>query len=91
MLGCTAFCPINCRAPQTIALENYNCGEALSELEMQCGADLLMRSAVWLTIKESRVSFAIEHEEKWSMTRRYLSEDTPISQHTQRTWVGSSR
>jgi len=37
---------------------------ALNELEVEYGADLLVRSAVWLTIKESRASFAIEHEEK---------------------------
>ena len=31
---------------------------------MEFGADLLQRSAIWLTIKESRASFAIEHEEQ---------------------------
>jgi Fic/DOC family len=45
-------------------VEDYDCARALDELEVAYGADLLMRSAVWLTIKESRASFAIEHEEK---------------------------
>ncbi|MDO8953500.1 MAG: Fic family protein [Gammaproteobacteria bacterium] len=44
--------------------ENYNFKDRLHELEAEFGADILMRSAVWLTVKESRASFAIEHEEK---------------------------
>lgn len=45
-------------------LERYDCAQALASLEVRFGADVLMRSAVWLSIKESRASFAIEHEEK---------------------------
>lgn len=37
--------------------------ERISRLEGQFSAELVLRSAVWLTIKESRASFAIEHEE----------------------------
>ena len=36
----------------------------MADLETEFGADVLQRSAVWLTIKESRASFAIEHEEQ---------------------------
>jgi hypothetical protein len=64
MPGSPGFCPIVYRSPQVAALEDYDCAKALNELELEYGADLLMRSAVWLTIKESRASFAIEHEEK---------------------------
>ena len=64
MPGNPAFCPLVYRSPKVQALENYDCANALNALEVEYGADLLMRSAVWLTIKESRASFAIEHEEK---------------------------
>lgn len=58
------FCPIVYRSPQVESIQAYDCARALNDLEVEFGADLLMRSAVWLTIKESRASFAIEHEEK---------------------------
>ena len=64
MPGNPDFCPIVYRNKQVKAVEGYDCAKALKELEVEYGADLLMRSAVWLTIKESRASFAIEHEEK---------------------------
>ncbi|NOJ99311.1 hypothetical protein HMI51_41295, partial [Corallococcus coralloides] len=44
--------------------ELYAFAEHLAALETEFGADILQRSAVWLTIKESRASFAIEHEEQ---------------------------
>jgi Fic/DOC family len=37
--------------------------ERIERLEGQFSAQLILRSAVWLTIKESRASFAIEHED----------------------------
>lgn len=64
MPGNSCFCPIVYRSPQVEAMERYDCAAALNELEVEYGADLLVRSAVWLTIRESRASFAIEHEEK---------------------------
>lgn len=64
MPGNPGFCPIVYRNRQVEAVEAYDCAKALKELEVEYGADLLMRSAVWLTNKESRASFAIEHEEK---------------------------
>jgi hypothetical protein len=42
--------------------EQYDCAQHLADLEVEFGADVLQRSVVWLTIKESRASFAIEHE-----------------------------
>ena len=33
-------------------------------MKIEFGADLLRRSAVWLPVKESRASFASEHEEQ---------------------------
>lgn len=58
------FCPIVYRSGSVRTVEQYDCARALNELEIEFGAELLSRSAVWLTIKESRASFAIEHEEK---------------------------
>jgi hypothetical protein len=62
--GTRDFCPTIRRTDAVRALERYNCAAALDFLEVEYGADILMRSAVWLSIKESRASFAIEHEEK---------------------------
>jgi len=62
--GTRDFCPTVRRTEAVRKLEEYDCGAALEALEVQFGADILMRSAVWLSIKESRASFAIENEEK---------------------------
>lgn len=64
MPGTREFCPVIFRSPAVNSIADYDCTKALHELEIVFGADLLLRSAVWLTIKESRASFAIEHEEK---------------------------
>ena len=57
------FCPIVYRTDKAAAAESYDCAKALQDLEVEYGANFLMRSAVWLSIKESRASFAIEHEQ----------------------------
>ena len=54
--------------------EQYDCAQHLADLEAEFGADVLQRSVVWLTIKESRASFAIEHEEQHlDRVRRFAS------------------
>lgn len=63
LIGSPAFCPTVRRTPGVKIFEEYDCLAALTELEAEFGVDILMRSAVWLTIKESRASFAIEREE----------------------------
>ena len=62
--GTRDFCPTIRRTDAVRDIERYDCAAALESLEVEFGADVLMRSAVWLSIKESRASFAIEHEEK---------------------------
>lgn len=62
--GTRDYCPMVSRTRQVRLAESFNIEESLHELETDFGTELLMRSAVWLTIKESRASFAIEHEEK---------------------------
>lgn len=56
------YCPIVLRTQKVREAEQYDCAQRLMQLEAEFGADILQRSAVWLTIKESRASFAIEHE-----------------------------
>lgn len=58
------FCPTVRRTKAIIEAASYDCAKQLNALQAQYGTDVLMRSAVWLTIKESRASFLIEHEEK---------------------------
>ncbi|SCV01500.1 conserved hypothetical protein [Cupriavidus necator] len=57
------FCPLVRRTPQVRAAQDYDCAARLDELNAEFGGNVLMRSAVWLTIKESKSSFAIEHEQ----------------------------
>jgi len=61
--GTREFCPLVRRTAGVMAAEQYDCIARLDELNAEFGHDVLMRSAVWLTIKESRASFAIEHEQ----------------------------
>ena len=62
--GTRDFCPIVMRTDAVKEGEAYDCGAALRRLEVQFGAELLLRSANWLSHKESRASFLIEHEEQ---------------------------
>jgi hypothetical protein len=60
--GSRHYCPTVLRTARVHQAEQYDCTQHLANLEVEFGADFLQRSAVWLTIKESRASFAIEHE-----------------------------
>lgn len=62
--GSRAYCPLVLRTARVQQAEQYSCAQHLKDLEAEFGSDVLQRSAVWLTIKESRASFAIEHEEQ---------------------------
>lgn len=60
--GTAAFCPL---VRRTAAVQDGLCFDpavALTELGRTFGADVLMRTASWLTFKESRASFLIEKE-----------------------------
>ncbi|TCL07006.1 Fic/DOC family protein [Sodalis ligni] len=60
--GTASFCPLIRR---TTALQNaldFDLAAALAEFDKAFGADLLMRTAGWLTFNESRASFLIEKE-----------------------------
>lgn len=63
LLGTAGFNPqvhLTADTRRALALDVH---ERIARLEGQFSAELVLRSAVWLTIKESRASFAIEHEE----------------------------
>ena len=60
--GTPSYCPLVLRTARVRAAEQYDCARQRGEMETEFGANMLHRSAVWLTIKESRASFAIEHE-----------------------------
>lgn len=63
LLGVREFCPQVQRTPDLDRALTLDVRERIARLENQFSADLVMRSAVWLSIKESRASFAIEHEQ----------------------------
>ncbi len=72
--GTPDYCPLVLRTARVRQAEQYDCAQHLADLEGEFGADLLLRSAVWLTVKESRASFAIEHEAQHvDRVRRFAS------------------
>lgn len=72
--GTRNYCPLVSRTARVRQAEQYDCAQRLADLEAEFGADVLLRSAVWLTVKESRASFAIEHEEQHvDRVRRFAS------------------
>ncbi|HSV81894.1 MAG TPA: Fic family protein [Ramlibacter sp.] len=62
MPGTPAFCPIVRKTPQMLKSMELDVVALLAELGREFGEDLLMKSAVWMTQRESRSSFAIEGE-----------------------------
>ena len=72
--GSVAYCPIIRRTEALRQAEIYDIQEQITVLEKDFGVDLILRSAVWLTIKESRASFQIEREhEKEDRVRRFAA------------------
>ncbi|MCL7945127.1 Fic family protein [Marinobacter sp. ATCH36] len=60
--GTPEFCPLVRRTPLLAEARQYAIADRLAAMEGEFGPDIVRRSAVWLTIKESRASFVIEHE-----------------------------
>jgi fido (protein-threonine AMPylation protein) len=63
LLGSADFSPQVHLTPDTERALTLDVRERLARLEGQFSAELVLRSAMWLAVKESRASFAIEHEE----------------------------
>lgn len=61
--GVPRFCPLVRRTEAVQEALQFDLDAALRELNQIFGADILMRTASWLTFKESRASFLIEKEE----------------------------
>lgn len=74
MPGSPSYCPTVRRTPKLIGYEEYDCHQQLEDLKSDFGEDVLARGAVWLTVKESRASFQIEHEDSRSdRVRRFAA------------------
>jgi hypothetical protein len=61
--GTPAYCPMVRKTTRTVRAMSFDCRGQFDNLEKEVGAQLLKRSAVWLTLKESKASFAIENEQ----------------------------
>lgn len=62
MPGTPAFCPIVVKTAAVDAAAALNVTALFDELTDEFGEDLLLRAAVWMTLRESKASFAIEGE-----------------------------
>ena len=60
--GSPAFCPIIRKTGDFDQAAAVDIQRLLNELALEFGEDVLMRSAVWMTLRESKSSFAIEGE-----------------------------
>jgi hypothetical protein len=60
--GTAAFCPLVRLTRDLQAASAFDTQAALDRLDVEFGTDVLMRSASWLTLKESQASFLIERE-----------------------------
>ena len=60
--GTAAFCPIVRKTREWSAAVAVDVRLLLHDLEAEFGKEALLRSAVWMTLRESKASFAIEGE-----------------------------
>jgi len=60
--GTPAFCPMVRQSPEAQQAMALDVPGLLQQLASEFGEDVLMRSAVWMTLRESKSSFAIEGE-----------------------------
>jgi len=74
MPGTRDFCPLVRRTAALREARQYAIVDRLEAMEAEFGPDIIRRSAVWLTIRESRASFVIEHEgQHQDRIRRFAS------------------
>lgn len=60
--GTPAFCPVVFKTSDAERAFAIDIQSLLNDLALEFGEDVLMRSAVWMTLRESKSSFAIEGE-----------------------------
>ena len=63
MPGTSDFCPTVRLTPPVREALRFDLAQALAREEAEFGAEVLRRSAVWMTLRESRSSFQIEGEQ----------------------------
>lgn len=72
--GTPSFCPTIYLGPEDAREWLYDVGTGVQLLDDTYGPELLLRSATWLTFKESRASFAIEREaDKEDRVKRFAA------------------
>ena len=72
--GSRDFCPMVFLGPREQRGWLYDVTAGVQSLDDTYGPELLLRSAAWLTFKESRASFAIEHEaDKQDRVKRFAA------------------
>lgn len=68
------FCPMVYLGPEAERAWLFDVSAGVQALDDVYGPELLLRSAAWLTFKESRASFAIEHEaDKTDRVKRFAA------------------
>jgi Fic/DOC family len=60
--GTRAFCPVIRKTANSVSAMGLDVAGLIDALALEFGEALLMRSAVWMTLRESRASFALEGE-----------------------------
>jgi len=60
--GTRFFCPVIRKTEAAVKAMELDVAGLISNLALEFGEELLMRSAVWMTLRESKSSFAIEGE-----------------------------
>lgn len=74
MPGLPAFCPLVRKTPRSGQSMALDVPALLAQLTEEFGEELLMKSAVWMTLRESKSSFAIEGEaDKRDRIQRFAS------------------
>lgn len=63
MPGTREFCPTVRLSTHAKAAMAVDCTVMLEDLKIEFGAEMLLKSAVWLTLRESRSSFQLEGEQ----------------------------
>ncbi len=60
--GTRAFCPVIRKTDDALNAMGLDVKSLIADLALEFGEELLMRSSVWMTLRESKSSFAIEGE-----------------------------
>ncbi len=60
--GTRAYCPLIRKTPEVLRAMGLDVPALLQDLAIEFGEEMLLRSAVWMTLRESKSSFTIEGE-----------------------------